>query len=140
MGLGVVVDFRLRNAFSGMVAAVVTASVVAGLGCAKAPPPDGRALFQSACARCHSEDGRGGTPSKPGATPPRDLRNPSWQDAVTDDQLRHHIRTDKAEMPPFADVLSPNQLDAVVAHVRSLRSPVALQAAAPSTAHQGGTP
>lgn len=135
-----VVVSRLRSPSNGVVAALVTVTAIVGFGCAKAPPPDGRALFQSACARCHGEDGRGGTPSKPGATPPRDLRNPTWQDAVTDDQLRQHIRTGKADMPPFADVLSPNQLDAVVAHVRSLRSAAALQATPAITPSQGGTP
>lgn len=85
------------------------------------PPPDGAALFGSACARCHGKDGRGGL-AAPGHNPPRDLSAPAWQDGVTDEQIRRIVREGSGAMPPFKDVLEGAQVDAVVAHLRTLRA------------------
>lgn len=88
------------------------------------PPPDGAALFGSACARCHGRDGRGGL-SSPGRAAPRDLSAGAWQDAVSDEQIRRIVLHGSGDMPSFEGVLDGPQVDAVVGHVRSLRAPAA---------------
>ncbi len=91
-------------------------------GC-KSDPVDGSVLYRSACARCHGEDGRGGLQTQPGTAPPRDLGSPTWQEGVTDDQLREVLRRGRGQMPAFEGTLSPSKIDAVVAHLRTLRRP-----------------
>lgn len=92
---------------------------VGGCKAAGSEPPDGRALFGSACARCHGIDGMGGL-AEPGRTPPRDLSAATWQDSVTDEHIRRIVIEGTGGMPPFKDVLQSPQVGAVVQHVRSL--------------------
>lgn len=88
---------------------------------AERPRADGQALFAQACAKCHAADGSGGLPMVANGPRPVDLTAPEWQAARTDAELTATIRNGRGAMPPFADVLDAAQVDALTAHVRSLK-------------------
>jgi mono/diheme cytochrome c family protein len=79
----------------------------------------GAELYRNACRRCHGEDGRGGPAVKGNA--PKNLRDPAFQSAWSDDRIKQTIRdgNDKG-MPPFRAVFTDTELSALVAHVRTL--------------------
>ena len=52
---------------------------------------------------------------------PIDLTSLEWQRARTDQELATAIRTGRGAMPPFADVLTAQQIDALASHVRTLK-------------------
>jgi mono/diheme cytochrome c family protein len=109
----------------GSVLAILVCLAACSVG-GSAPAVDlaaqGDETFANVCARCHGQDGASGVPLTPDGPRPRDLGDPAWQASVTDDQLEATIRTGKAPlMPPFAGVLTPEQLRAVVGKVRRLR-------------------
>lgn len=81
---------------------------------------DGAKLFASTCARCHGSEGLGGVP-QPGGVVSRNLADPAFQRAMTDDQLDAIIRNGKPPaMPAFGHVFDDEQIAALVGHVRSL--------------------
>lgn len=88
--------------------------------------PDRAALgdetFRNTCARCHGETGKGGLPMTPDGTKPRDFTDPAWQASRTDVDIEYIVRHGKAPMPAFKDVLTPDQITAVVAKVRRLKA------------------
>jgi mono/diheme cytochrome c family protein len=100
--------------------------VSAGLALADADPRTVR-TFKAKCAACHGEDGKGATEQgkKMGIA---DMTQASWQKQFTDQQMKDTItkgiKREKdgkhQEMDPFAGTLRPDQIDAVVAYVRSL--------------------
>jgi mono/diheme cytochrome c family protein len=78
----------------------------------------GRALFERRCQRCHGDDGTGGPvrdriPEIPNFTSGR------WQASHTDGQLQVSILDGGTRMPSFRGVISEEQLDALVAQLRS---------------------
>jgi mono/diheme cytochrome c family protein len=78
-------------------------------------------LFLTHCARCHGPEGAGvpGLPPEIGVA--RDLRDPTWQDSRTAEQIEMAITMGRGKMPAFRGVLSPPKIQALVGHVRSLR-------------------
>jgi len=84
------------------------------------------ARFQSLCATCHGEDGRGNGPAAPNlSVKPRDYTDPTWQASVTDDQIRQIILLGgqkvgkSALMPGNGDLKDkPEVLDGLVAIIR----------------------
>lgn len=83
---------------------------------------EGASLYAAACTRCHAESGKGGL-RQPDGSFSRDLRSPEWQQSVTDEQLRNIIRNGRGKhMPAFADVLTIEKIDNIVAHIRTLRA------------------
>ena len=115
-----------RQLISG--AAVLALALVTG--CARSAPAsqdttrvDGRQLFAQACAKCHAADGSGGLPMATNGPRPIDLRNPEWQRTRTDEAIEAAIRDGRGAMPPFAGVLTPEQMHALARHVRSLAKP-----------------
>jgi mono/diheme cytochrome c family protein len=52
---------------------------------------------------------------------PIDLTSSEWQRARTDQELVTAIRTGRGAMPPFADVLTAQQIDALASYVRTLK-------------------
>jgi mono/diheme cytochrome c family protein len=92
-----------------------------GKSSAAASPADGARLFAATCARCHGPGGGGGVAAGAGLPPPRNFLDPIFQLARTDDDLRYAITRGKGPgMPPFGAVLSAREIEALVAHVRSL--------------------
>ena len=86
----------------------------------------GEKIFQTRCFVCHGRDGRGLGPASQGLPQkPQDLTDPSWQQNVTNDQIRSVIRAGGAilgksgAMPPNPD-LTDDDLNSLVAYVRHL--------------------
>lgn len=79
----------------------------------------GAELYRNACRRCHGDDGRGGPPIKGNA--PKNLRDPAFQSAWSNDRIKQSIRDGNEKgMPPFRAVFTEAELEALVAHVRTL--------------------
>ena len=76
--------------------------------------------FQTHCAVCHGDDGRGQTEEgkKKGA---RDFTNPRWQDKVDDARLIKSVTKGHDKMPAFEKKLSPDEIKALVAEVRTFK-------------------
>ena len=106
--------------------ALVASLPVLTLACAggqQASAIDGAALFSQACAKCHGADGSGGLPTVANGPKPIDLRDTGWQKQRSDAEIATAIREGRGAMPPFAEVLSAAQIDALRQHVRSLNKP-----------------
>jgi mono/diheme cytochrome c family protein len=109
----------------------VIASLLMGVGiagCSRAPgettpPADPPALFAQACAKCHASDGTGGLPMAVNGPRPTDLTAADWQQSRTDAEIAAAIRKGRGAMPPFLDVLTAAQIDALGGYVRSLKRP-----------------
>lgn len=98
-----------------------------------APPKpaltDGAAVFRLRCATCHGESGDGHGPASAGLDPqPRDFRDPTWQDSVSDQHVESVIALGGAAvglspiMPPHPDLAAqPGELAALRAFIRNLR-------------------
>lgn len=82
---------------------------------------DGPAVFREACARCHGESGAPSA-SLRAQLGVRDLTSPELQQRLTDDEIRKQIRvgSDNKRMPGFGTALTDAQIEALVAHVRSI--------------------
>lgn len=84
-----------------------------------ADQPDGAALYKQKCSMCHGPEGKGFPALK---TP--DFTDPKWQESVKDKALVEMIKQGKkgTPMPAFAEKLKPEEIDAVVAFIRTLNS------------------
>ncbi len=87
-------------------------------------PARGALLFSSTCAICHGENGAGTDRA------PR-LNDPQRLQALADDWYRATIRNGRPAkgMPTWGTVLSPNQIDDLVALIDDWRTGVAVQPA-----------
>lgn len=117
-----------RAAIGGL----LLAGLLATAGC-RGGGESGKSLFESACSRCHGNDGKGGliTPETNGVKS-RDLSDPAWQKNVTDEELRQIVRDGRRSMPAFGHVLSLDRIDAIVKHMRTLAPPLPAAATGPS--------
>lgn len=77
---------------------------------------NGQELFSQYCAICH-KDGKNGAPPLAGVMKRREL--PSGTPA-NDARLRDTIKMGRANMPGLANVLTDEQVDAIVAYVKTL--------------------
>jgi mono/diheme cytochrome c family protein len=77
---------------------------------------NGGELYSQNCAICH-KDGANGAPPLAGIMNRREL--PSGSPA-TDGSLRNTIKMGRANMPAFSNVLTDQQIDAIVAYVHTL--------------------
>lgn len=88
-------------------------------------------IFATRCFTCHGKDGAGDGPASAGLSPPpRNFHDAAWQASVTDDHIAKIISFGGAAvgkspgMPGNPDLISqPDVVAALVAHVRSLRTP-----------------
>jgi mono/diheme cytochrome c family protein len=111
-------------------------AVVASLAMAACEPRDqtpvgrGARVFQRTCSGCHGPDGRG--IMRLGLSkPPRDLTNAEFHAQVTDDQLRSVIRVGKGQMPAFGGLMGEDDLNDVIAFIRTLPPGAKIPAVAP---------
>jgi len=80
---------------------------------------DGAAIYKSKCATCHAADGSGDTPAGK-AMKVHDLRSADVQ-KQTDIQLTDVIAGGKGKMPPYGKSLSTADIQALIAHIRTLK-------------------
>lgn len=98
-----------------IMSSVVVAIVTQGQSMSNAPPtavsvPGGRSLFLKNCAHCHGIDAEGDEGP--------DLHDLAW----TDQQITTRIRNGKAgQMTAFHDHFSPDQINAIIAYLRTLK-------------------
>ncbi len=84
-----------------------------------AEKPDGKRLYMKRCVMCHGRDGKGFKAIKS-----QDFTDPKWQASVKDAQLTDIIKNGKKEshMPAFDDKLNDEEIQAIVAHIRTLNN------------------
>ena len=117
----------LSGRASRVIRTLTLAACTTGAACSRSVPAaepiavDAPALFAQACAKCHGADGRGGLAMVANGPRPIDLTSSEWQRARTDQELATAIRTGRGAMPPFADVLTAQQIDALASYVRTLK-------------------
>ena len=81
----------------------------------------GGKVYDSLCVACHGVYGRGdGRAAATFSAPLQDLSNPSYQNQVGDAELLRIVSEGKNTMPGAADVLSPQELQAVITFLRVL--------------------
>jgi mono/diheme cytochrome c family protein len=81
----------------------------------------GKALFESVCARCHGRDGRGGA-AVTGAVTPRNFADPTFQRTRTDPLIRDAIVQGRSNgaMPPFGATFTDEEIGALVTYIRAI--------------------
>lgn len=82
-----------------------------------------RALYSMRCAQCHGEHGHGdGSGRPPGAAMP-DFASAAFQDKRSDNDLYQIIDKGRNMMPAFGQEITRAGIEALIAHIRSLREP-----------------
>ena len=116
---------------------IVVCGVVISLGIGSAPHTAcgeghveaGAKLYHERCAPCHGMDGKATTPMAQALTPkPRDHTDGAYMNQLSDAHIAQAIKNGgaavgKSPMMPAQTDLSPQQLDDVVAFVRTLAVP-----------------
>ncbi|NMO16057.1 cytochrome c [Pyxidicoccus fallax] len=81
-------------------------------------------VWKAKCASCHGADGKAQT--KMGQKESIvDLTQPAWQKAQTDADIRETIAEGSPrnkKMKPYKDKLTPEQIDAVVGYIRTMKA------------------
>lgn len=104
----------------------MTACILAGLlalmGCSASggdgasmagPTTPGEAIFKAQCVMCHGRDGRLGISGA------KDLT----RSTLTEEEMIATVTRGKGAMAGFGTILTPVQIEEVVAHVRTLQAP-----------------
>ena len=81
--------------------------------------PDGAAIYKAKCTTCHGADGSGQTPAGK-SLKLRDLKSDEVQ-KQTDIELTKIISGGKGKMPAYGKQLSTADIEALIAHVRTLK-------------------
>jgi mono/diheme cytochrome c family protein len=98
-----------------------TSNVTAATTLANASERTSAALYGKHCASCHGKDGRSKT-FKAKFNRARNLTEPGWQDAVSDERIFNSISNGRGgKMPGFAKKLSVGEIDGLVLFVRGLK-------------------
>jgi len=101
-------------AFSGAAAVAASALLAPAAVAADARSEN----FQTYCAVCHGEDGKAQT-EKGKEKGARDFTNAKWQEKVDDARLIRSVTKGHDKMPSFEKKLSPDEIKALVAEVRT---------------------
>ena len=77
---------------------------------------DGKALYEAKCASCHGKDGT----AKAMAKGSRSFNDPAFQSESVDAIVK--VTADgKGKMPGYKDKLSADQMQAIAAHIKTLK-------------------
>ncbi|MBN1209831.1 MAG: cytochrome c [Myxococcaceae bacterium] len=91
---------------------------------ASAYAEDSAAVWKAKCKSCHGEDGKAET--KMGKKEKiSDISTEAWQAKHSDDDILKVITEgskENAKMKPFKEKLTPEQIDGLVKHIRSLKA------------------
>lgn len=87
---------------------------------ASASAVEGRTLYEDNCAKCHGKTGQADT-WRGYLYFAQELADPKWQAKMTDAEIRKNIERGPRIMPSFRDEFSDDEMQAVIAHIRSLR-------------------
>ena len=81
-------------------------------------------VWKAKCKSCHGDDGKAKT--KMGQKESIvDMSQPAWQQAQTDADIREMIADGSPrnrKMKPYKDKLSPQQIDALVGYIRTMKA------------------
>jgi mono/diheme cytochrome c family protein len=81
----------------------------------------GNKVYADRCALCHGPEGKGDGPAAAGLNPkPRNHTDGSYMNKRTDAELIQVIKNGKGGMPAWGSILSDQEINAVLKHVRSL--------------------
>lgn len=98
-----------------------TSKVTAATTLTNASERTSAALYGKHCASCHGKNGRSKT-YKAKLNRARNLTEPGWQDAVSDERIFNSIANGRgSKMPGFATKLSVGEIDGLVLFVRGLK-------------------
>lgn len=100
-----------------LVGALVIGVLGLGSSAFAADAPDGKALYESKCGICHGKDGVAKSTAKGAAN----LNDPKFQEANTAAAIEKIIADGKGKMKGLKDKLTPEQITAVAAHVKTLK-------------------
>ncbi|MFM2152213.1 MAG: hypothetical protein RL199_648 [Pseudomonadota bacterium] len=80
-------------------------------------------VWTKQCKSCHGADGKGDTEMGK-KSKAEDLTTAAWQGRMTDAKIRNAIENGvpKTKMKAYKEKLSPEQIDALVTYVRSLKA------------------
>ncbi|HEX4824386.1 MAG TPA: cytochrome c [Candidatus Polarisedimenticolaceae bacterium] len=78
---------------------------------------DGKALYEQKCASCHGKDGV----AKPMAKGSANLNDPNYQKTATVESIAKVTMDGKNKMPAYKDKLNADQINAIAAHVKTLK-------------------
>lgn len=106
-----------------MKATTTTLLIAASIACSAsiAPAADAAENWAKMCASCHAKDGSGSTVmgKKNGV---EDYRDAKVQAKFTDAQAIQIITDGKEKMKAFKDKLTPDEIKALVAYIRGMKS------------------
>ncbi len=87
----------------------------------------GKASFEQICASCHGVSGKGDGPAATALSPkPRDLTDKKYMSGLKDDYIKKLVKEGGQAvgksplMPPMGSALKDDDLENVIAYVRSL--------------------
>jgi len=91
---------------------------------AMAAAPDGAKIYAERCALCHGPNGKGDGPASAGLDPkPRNHTDGAYMNKLTSEEISNVIHNGKGAMPAWKEVLTDEEIAAVIKHVRSLAVP-----------------
>jgi mono/diheme cytochrome c family protein len=80
---------------------------------------DGKGLYDTKCAMCHGKDGV----AKPPGKGSRDFNDPAYQAASSVDDIVSITANGKGKMPAYRSKLTPEQIRAIAAYVKTFGTP-----------------
>ena len=99
--------------------AVLAVALVSVAVIPAAAADDGKELYDSKCAMCHGKDGV----AKPAGKGSRNLNDAAFQAAMSVDAIGAITANGKAKMPAYRSKLTPEQIQAISAYVKTLGAP-----------------
>ena len=95
----------------------VLGTVLLALGLSAPGRAQSTSVYKSKCAVCHGESGKGDTPAGKSMGAP-DLTKSA---AKSDAELKAVIEKGKNKMPAYGKSLKPQEIDGLVAYIKSLK-------------------